>query len=138
MEVRFGYTIAYVPDVAAALDFYGQAFGLKSRFIDPTGDYGELVTGDTTLAFAAESLGTSNIGSYRPNRADSPPPGIEFALITDDIEAAVAAALANGATLLAEPVRKPWGQVVGWVRDPNGLLIELGSEVSEAGSGDEA
>jgi lactoylglutathione lyase len=138
MEVRFGYTIAYVPDVAAALAFYGRAFGLETRFIDPAGDYGELVTGATTLAFAAESLGTSNIGAYQPNRADSPPPGIEIALITDDVEAAVSAALANGGTLLAEPVLKPWGQVVGWVRDPNGLLIELGSEVSDSGSEDEA
>jgi len=23
------------------------------------------------------------------------------------------------------PMTKPWGQVVGWVVDPNGILVEL-------------
>jgi catechol 2,3-dioxygenase-like lactoylglutathione lyase family enzyme len=23
------------------------------------------------------------------------------------------------------PLEKPWGQVVAWVRDPNGILVEL-------------
>ena len=129
MDISFRYTIIYVPDVAAALDFFGRAFGFETRFTDPSGDYGELITGDTTLAFVSEQLATSNIGSFQPNRADAAPAGIEVALITSDVAAAVDQALAAGATSLTDPEEKPWGQVVAYVREPNGVLIEIGSDV---------
>jgi lactoylglutathione lyase len=129
VDISFRYTIIYVPDVAASLDFYGRAFGFETRFTDPSGDYGELVTGDTTLAFVAESLATSNIGPFRRNRPDTEPAAIEVALITADVAGAVDAALAAGATPLTDPEEKPWGQVVAYVRDPNGVLVEIGSDV---------
>ena len=50
------YTILYVGDVAAALDFYERAFGLARGFLHETGDYGELATGDTKLAFSSRAL----------------------------------------------------------------------------------
>ena len=34
-------------------------------------------------------------------------------------------AIDNGASLLSEVVSKPWGQQVGYVRDPNGFIIEI-------------
>jgi len=37
----------------------------------------------------------------------------------------VAQAEAAGARKVADPVTKPWGQVVAYVRDLNGLLVEL-------------
>ncbi len=49
--VKFGYAIAYVDDVEAALRFYEGAFGLTRRFLHESGDYGELDTGSTVLAF---------------------------------------------------------------------------------------
>ena len=129
MDISFRYTIVYVPDVAATLDFYGRAFGFETRFSDPSGDYGELITGDTTLAFVSEGLATSNIASYQPNRADSAPAGIEIALITSDVAAAVEKAIAEGATPLTDPEDKPMVQLVAYVRDPNGVLVEIGSDV---------
>jgi len=45
------------------------------------------------------------------------------------VEAAFARALENGASALVEPKRKPWGQVVGYVRDPFGTLVELATPV---------
>jgi lactoylglutathione lyase len=38
-------------------------------------------------------------------------------------------AVAAGAQLVREPVEKPWGQTVAYVRDPNGTLVELGEPV---------
>ena len=35
-----------------------------------------------------------------------------------------------GANLYAEPVEKPWGQTVAYLRDPNGILIELATPVA--------
>ena len=44
--------------------------------------------------------------------------GIEVALVTDDVTAAVRSAVDAGARLIAEPHQKPWGQTVGYVRAP--------------------
>lgn len=47
--MKLGYTIVYVPDVAASLAFFEQAFGIERRFLHESGMYGELDTGATTL-----------------------------------------------------------------------------------------
>ena len=58
--MKLGYTIVYVPDVAASLTFFENAFGLKRKFLHDSGTYGELDTGATTLSFAAHELGDMN------------------------------------------------------------------------------
>jgi lactoylglutathione lyase len=47
------------------------------------------------------------------------------ALVFDDVEAAFARAVENGAAPLTEPHGTPWGQTVAYVRDPFGTLLEL-------------
>jgi len=124
--MKLGYTIIYVPSVKASLQFFHDAFGLREKFLHEGGDYGELMTGETTLAFAAHSLGSANFPAGYVLASDSPLPlGVEIALITDDVYAAHHRALTNGATELAAPVQKPWGQVVSYIRAPDGTLIEL-------------
>ncbi|MGD0167107.1 MAG: VOC family protein [Gaiellaceae bacterium] len=124
--LRFGYTAAYVPDVEATLVFYERAFGLERRFVTPGGSYGELETGETALAFAALTLGQAQFpGGIRPIALDEAPPALEIALVSDDVATAFARAVEAGATPLTEPAEKPWGQTVAFVRDLNGLLIEL-------------
>ncbi len=58
--MKFGYTIIYVPDVAASLSFFEQAFGFVRRFLHESQTYGELETGQTTLSFAAHELAGTN------------------------------------------------------------------------------
>ncbi len=124
--MKLGYTIVYVPDVAASLRFFTDAFGMQQRFLHESGTYGELDTGNTTLAFAAHELGDGNFPGGHVRASDSPLPlGMEVGLVTDDVAAAHARALAAGARELAAPASKPWGQVVSYVRAPDGLLIEL-------------
>ena len=48
--MKFGYTIIYVPDVPASLRFFEDAFGFARRFLHESNTYGELETGETTLA----------------------------------------------------------------------------------------
>ena len=128
--MKFGYTIVYVEDVERSVAFYEQAFGLKRRFVDQSGQYGEMETGETTLAFASNELGESNLpGGFRKNDLAQPPAGIEIAFLTEQVSAAFEAAAKAGATKLTEPVAKPWGQTVAYVRDPDGILIEIGDEV---------
>lgn len=129
--MKFAYTILYVPDVEQAVAFYEQAFGFRRRFVDESGQYGELDTGDTTLAFAVNELAQSNLSiGFRENSPAQPPAGIEVAFMTNDVSAAFERAVAAGAVRLAEPAMKPWGQEVAYVRDLNGVLVEIGGHVS--------
>ena len=124
--MKFGYTIVYVPDVAAALAFFQQAFGFQSRFVHESGDYGELDSGETTLAFANHSLGHMNFpGGHIAAHSSVQPLGMEIGLVTPDVAAAHQRALAAGAVELAAPSQKPWGQTVSYLRSPDGTLIEL-------------
>lgn len=129
--MKFGYAIVYVPDVEASLAFFERAFGLKRRFLHESGTYGELATGETSLAFAAHELGDANFpGGHVAAHSSRQPLGVEMAFVTADVAAAHAKATAAGATSLAAPVAKPWGQVVSYVRCPDGTLVELCTPIS--------
>ena len=120
-----GYVLVYVPDVARAIDFWQRAFGLAVGFVHDSGTYAELATGATALGFVDETLTEANGGRFRKNRPDGEPAGIELALTMADVDAAWARALAAGATAVKAPSQKPWGQTVAYVRDPDGVLVEL-------------
>lgn len=123
--MKLGYMIIYVLDVAEAVAFYQAAFGLTLRFVTPEGDYAEMETGVTTLSFASEPLAASHGFDFAPNRPNLTPAGIEICLVTDDVPAAHARAIAAGAIELSPATAKPWGQVVSYLRDLNGVLVEL-------------
>jgi catechol 2,3-dioxygenase-like lactoylglutathione lyase family enzyme len=124
--MEFGYTIVYVPDVAASLTFFERAFGFPRRFLHESQTYGELDTGDTTLSFAAHELGAMNFSTGHVEASSSAKPlGMEVAFVTDDVAAAHARAVSLGATELNAPTAKPWGQVVSYLRCPDGTLVEL-------------
>jgi catechol 2,3-dioxygenase-like lactoylglutathione lyase family enzyme len=132
MTVTFGYTILYVPDVAATIAFYREAFGLTDRFVTPEGDYGELDTGSTVLAFASNELATANLvaaGGFTPLDPAGPPPGVSITLITDQVASLVDVATAAGARRYVDPIDKPWGQTVAYLLDPNGFLIEVATPI---------
>lgn len=124
--MKLGYTILYVSDVEASLSFFESAFGLARKFLHESGTYGELDTGSTTLSFAAHDLGDTNFpGGHVHADRSAQPLGMEIALVTSDVPAAHAKAIAAGARELSKPVTKPWGQIVSYVRSPDGCLIEL-------------
>ena len=128
--MRFGYTILYVRDVAASLDLYEKAFGQERRFVHDSGQYAELETGATTLAFASRDLAASNLpAAVRPAQVGAPTPAFEVCFVTEDVPAAFQRALEAGAEAVTEPQTKPWGQAVAYVRDRDGNLIELASPI---------
>lgn len=122
--MKLGYTIIYVPDVPASLDFFTRAFGIQRRFLHESGTYGELETGQTTLAFAAHELGALNFsGGHVEAHSSAKPLGFEIALVTEDVDLAhkkcaerrgcragrsSVQALGSGSVLSALP---------GWLRD---------------------
>lgn len=132
MQVTLGYTIFYVPDVAASLSFYITAFGMEQRMLTPENDYGELATGTTTLGFVSNELASTNLdgaGGFTHLDPTAPPVGASITLVTDDVAGAVAAAIEAGARTYTEPADKPWGQTVAYLIDPSGILLEIASPI---------
>lgn len=124
--MKFAYTIIYVRDVEATLNFYVTAFNGTIRFLDDTKQYGELETGGTRLAFASEECAHENMGAFEKNSINKPlPAGFEIAFSTDDVQKAYEHAINSGARSLKPPLQKPWGQIVAFVLDLNGIVIEL-------------
>lgn len=123
--MKFGYTILYVQDVAATLEFYHRAFGLETRFLHESQQYGELETGTTTLSFATYELAKSNGTPFLSDLPNGAAPPMEVCFVTEDVPAAYTHAIASGAEPIAPPKQKPWGQTVAYVRDNNRFLVEL-------------
>lgn len=126
MNIRYAYTILYVKDVLATMEFYKRAFGFEQKFVTPENDYGELMSGTTTIAFENFELGNSNFKKgFTKSDLNKRPFGIELAFTTLEVEKAMDSAIKNGAVLLEETTTKPWGQKVGYIRDLNGFIIEI-------------
>lgn len=129
----YSYTIFYVNSVQDTILFYEQAFGFQRKFITPEKDYGELLSGETTIAFASMELGRSNFKKgFQPITNTGKPIGMEMAFVTEDIENDFQRALDAGATEYEPLAQKPWGQQVGYLLDQNGILIEICTPVSSS------
>lgn len=127
----FRYTILYVDDVSSSLDFFEKAFRLERGFLHEGGDYGELVTGKTKLAFSSRALMRELGKSAALPRPDAPT--FEIAFETDDVAGTLQRALDAGATLVQDVRDKSWGQTTSYVADPNGYLIEICTAVQLPG-----
>lgn len=125
--MKLKYIILYVDDVAASLGTYEAAFGLTCRFLHEAGDYGELETGQTVLAFSAKAL-MRDLGKM-PGEVSAQRPTFELAFEVEDVDAALAQAVAAGAICTQAPQEQPWGQVTSYVTMPDGYLVEICSAV---------
>ena len=124
--MKYGYTIIYVENVKETIEFYGKAFGFQQKFVTPENDYGELISGETTIAFASIELGQSNFKKeFVLTNGTEKPFGVEMAFVTENIESDFKKAIEMGASEFEPLTEKPWGQKVGYVRDNNGFLIEI-------------
>ena len=78
------------------------------------------------LSFAANELAKSNLLlQFVENDRTNLPAGIEVGLVTDDVEGIYMQAIEAGALAVAEPKVKLWGQTVAYVRDLDGVLVEI-------------
>ena len=123
--MKLGYTLLYVDDVVKTMTFYSQAFGLEVGFLHESKEYGEMKTGDTKLGFVHHNTAGSLGFEYETLSLKKKPPGIEIAFVAENVEEAFGRAVKAGATAASQPTKKPWGQVVSYVRDCNGLLVEI-------------
>nr|AAT45010.1 unknown [Xerophyta humilis] len=128
----YGYTVFYVKDVTESVAFYAKAFGYRVRRVDNSNRWGELESGETTIAFTPmhqkETDGRSGV-VHIPEPGEKNP--VEVCLAYEDVDAAYKRAVENGAVPVSPPEDQVWGQKVGYVRDINGITVRLGSHVKE-------
>ena len=124
--VKLGFIILYVSDVTKSVEFYESAFGFSRKFITPENDYAELLTGETTISFVSKELANSNLkNGFLMSRQADKPFGIEIAFVTESVHDIIEKAVELGAVIEEKPIKKPWGQTVGYIRDVDGILIEI-------------
>ncbi len=120
--MKLNYVIIYVDDIVKATEFYQKAFDLPVKFVHESNTYAEMASGETTLAFANHDMLKSNTGI-------EPLKGVkncfEIAFSTNDVKKAFEKAIANGAIEIRKPSSKPWGQIVAYVQDRFGTIIEI-------------
>ncbi len=84
--------------------------------------------GEAILHFAASEPVKANMPKgFQENSLANLPAGIEICFETNDVAAAFSTAVEAGAIVYSEPQVKPWGQTVAYLRDLDGILIEIGN-----------
>ncbi|XVF46501.1 hypothetical protein PTKIN_Ptkin03bG0032000 [Pterospermum kingtungense] len=132
LKPAFAYTIVYVKDVAKSVDFYAKAFGYIVRCLDESHRWGELESGQTTIAFTRQHQHETDdlTGAVQVPKSDSQRTPMELCLVYSDVDAAFKRAVENGAVAVSQPENKQdWGQRVGYVRDIDGMIVRMGSYV---------
>ena len=124
--IKYTYTILYVENVTKSIEFYEKSFGFSRKFVTEENDYGEIITGETTISFASKKLANSNLkNGFIESDLKSKPFGIELGFVTENVPEIIENAKNNGGIIIEEPKQKPWGQIVAYIRDIDGFLIEI-------------
>nr|WP_298143817.1 VOC family protein [uncultured Pseudomonas sp.] len=130
-----------VPDLPAALAFYTRAFGLLEGRHLFGGTVIELLGASSPLYLLAKAPGTAPFdGSRQPRSYQRHWTPVHLDLVVEDIDAALARALAAGARQQGSISSEAWGRSVG-LSDPFGhgccLLQWLGHGYDEMRTGGE-
>jgi predicted enzyme related to lactoylglutathione lyase len=125
--MKLGYVLIYVNDLLKTIDFYEKAFGLKKKFVNPTNQYAEMENdGGMVLGFVQDDYVAKHcVPGFRKNTVGEISAGFEIVFVTENINASIEKAVKAGATLVSRPTQKPWGQMVAYVTDINGILVEI-------------
>ncbi|MBT9555559.1 MAG: VOC family protein [Myxococcales bacterium] len=126
--MKLGFVMVYVDDVPATVDRMTRGLGLECAGQLDDGTYAELVTGETTLAIVKADYGRSFF-TDAATRAhfDAPARRFELGFTVVDVVAAYGRAIAAGFEPVGPPEPRGDSDLVAWIRDPQGILIELAS-----------
>lgn len=117
------YVILVVDDLDRALDFWTGTLGLTLGRRDQR-TYAQLETGDTRIGFLSTDAMAQILGDARRD-GDR----FEVGFKVDDVDAAYAELLADGAVGVVPPTDRSWGQRTAYLRDPDGYLVELAQDL---------
>jgi uncharacterized glyoxalase superfamily protein PhnB len=105
--------------------FYDRAFGMQKGRLADQEVYGEMLGGDVKLQFVQEEFARRYVPDFLPNRLERPAAGVEIGFLFDDVAAAYHHAIDAGYTSVAAPEKRPWGPTIAFVRDDEGVLVEM-------------
>ena len=119
------YVVLVVRDLSLALHFSTDILGL------PLGhraeEYAQIDAGSTRLGlYTREAM--SRIVGVELEEPSAKAPAFELGFKVPDVDAAYAELIEQGVSPVTAPVDRPWGQRTGYVRDPDGNLIELAQD----------
>ena len=128
LELRLAVT---VPDYDEALRFYRDVLGMTERaaIVAEGGRVSILEAGRATLELL-EPAHAAYVDRVEVGRRVAG--HIRVALQVDDSAATTARLAEAGATVVAEPVRTPWGSLNARLEAPGGLHVTLFTELDEA------
>ena len=130
--MKLSYSILYVEDIQRTIRFYQEAFGLKHKFTHESGDYAEMDTGETTLAFCSHGLADMILKMpYKKASQDEAPLGSQITFAPDNVKEAYKKAIDSGAKSISEPEVKPWNFEVAVLRDFDGHIVELAKNLNQ-------
>ncbi len=122
---RLFSAVLYVDDVQRTVAFYEAAVGFRHRFTDDRGVYAELDTGGSVLSITARRETPRESTTRIELDPSGPPPPNDLAIEVDDVAGAVRRAVEAGGALVRDAETKYWGQTIGFVRDPDGHMIQF-------------
>lgn len=126
--MKFAYTIIYVENVPMTVEQWSSCLGFELSYLHEDQIYAELISGETTIAFAQIEFGRSHFDDADTQAIFDRPLGrFEIGLCTDDVSTAYRHAIEHGMNAAKPPMTQPWGQEVAWIVDLNGILVELSS-----------
>jgi catechol 2,3-dioxygenase-like lactoylglutathione lyase family enzyme len=118
MNGRLDLVSLLVEDMPSATRFYRDVLGLSA--IKDKDGYVELESGGVRLALYSRAALAKLLGV--PEDRLGP---IDLSFRVDDADRAFSELVERGAEPLAAPRTMPWGHRLGFVRDPEGNLIEV-------------
>ncbi|MBR0580401.1 VOC family protein [Bacillus sp. FSL W7-1034] len=125
--MKMKYTILYVNDVEASIQFYHHILGFPIKL--RVESYVEFDTGEVTLSINSRQDVKESLGLPVPEAVSSSQT-FEIGFVVDDVNETIASLKEKGVPVIKEPDKKPWGQTVSYVSDPDGHFIEICDAVS--------
>lgn len=120
MAVLSGFPILLTQDLERLTSFYETAFDAERTYAF-TGDDGDAV-------YVSLGLGGASLGIAKDIDAGEAGERISLWFYVEEVDDAYRRALDAGASSESAPADMPWGERVARVRDPDGFLLNLGSE----------
>ena len=122
MKLAMKYVILYVNNFEKSMHFYKEILKLPVKMQQDT--YVEFDTGATTLSINTRQSVKEEIGLNVPEASISTQT-FEIGFVVEDVPATIDTLRGQGVPIIKEPVKKPWGQTVAYVADPDGHYIEI-------------
>ena len=122
-EPRFrqpDYIVLVVEDLDAAAGFWSETMGLELDH--RSGPYAQFSTGATRFGLFERAAMEETLGGLEGER-------FEVGFKVSDCDRAYEELVAGGAAPVVAPTDRAWGQRTGYVRDPDGHLIELAQDL---------